>query len=115
MQRAACNLLRQKLSSIATEKLLAFVPAASETAADCHQKILGQSVAAIAILNLAEKNNDQQLSEAQLIFETPQQIAPNLLLTEANSQKETLKMQLHFAKVQEQINCTFQRNKQHIF
>jgi hypothetical protein len=114
LQRVACDLLRQKLSSIATEKLLAFVPAASETAADCHQKILGQSVAAIAIL-LAEKNNDQQLSEAQLIFETPQQIAPNLLLTEANSQKETLKMQLHFAKVQEQINCTFQRNKQHIF
>lgn len=28
-------------------------------------------------------------------------------ITEANSKKETLKMQLHFAKVQEQINCTF--------
>ncbi|MEG4341656.1 PspA/IM30 family protein [Microcoleus sp. A003_D6] len=28
-------------------------------------------------------------------------------IAEANSKKEILKMQLHFAKVQEQINCTF--------
>ena len=28
-------------------------------------------------------------------------------ITETNSKKETLKMQIHFAKVQEQINCTF--------
>jgi hypothetical protein len=29
------------------------------------------------------------------------------IIVEANSKKETLKMQLHFAKVQEQINFTF--------
>lgn len=84
VQQAAGNLLRQKLSSIAQEKLLAFVPAASDTAADSPYKILGNSVSAIVQNNLAAKNNDKQLSEAQLIFETiTQQIAPNLLLLEA--------------------------------
>jgi hypothetical protein len=83
-QQAACNLLRPKLSSIAKEKLLAFVFLSSETEADSAVKRLGHSVSAIAQNNLAVKNNDKQLSEAQLIFETiTQQIAPNLLLLEA--------------------------------
>lgn len=82
-QQAACNLIRQKLSSIAKEKLLAFVSSSSETEADSTVKRLGHSVVAIAHQNAA-KTHDRQLSEAQLIFETIiQQIAPNLLLLEA--------------------------------
>ena len=82
-QQAACNLIRQKLSSIAKEKLLAFVSSSSETEADSTVKRLGHSVVAIAHQNAA-KTHDRQLSEAQLIFETiTQLIAPNLLLLEA--------------------------------
>lgn len=84
VQQAACELLRQKLREIATEKLLAFVPANSQTATDSHLKILGNSLGAIDQNKLGEKNNDKYFSEAQLIFETIiQQIAPNLLLLEA--------------------------------
>ncbi|MEO6863367.1 MAG: PspA/IM30 family protein [Microcoleus sp.] len=81
VQRAACDLLRDRLSAIAREKLQAFVPASldSETVADRTQKILQNLPSAIS-----EKNSDRQLSEAQLIFETTmQQMQPNLLLLEA--------------------------------
>ncbi|MEG4232406.1 PspA/IM30 family protein [Microcoleus sp. Pol11C3] len=81
VQRAACDLLIQKLSAIAREKLQAFVPASldSETGADRTQKILENSSGAVS-----EKNYDRQMSEAQLIFETiTQQMQPNLLLLEA--------------------------------
>ncbi|MCW6052533.1 PspA/IM30 family protein [Lyngbya sp. CCAP 1446/10] len=81
VQRAACDLLRERLSAIAREKLQAFVPATldSETGADRTQKILNNSPSAVS-----EKSIDRQLSEAQLIFETiMQQMQPNLLLLEA--------------------------------
>lgn len=84
VQRAACNLLREKLREIAAEKLMAFVPAASKTPANRHHNLLGESVSAIAKNNFAAKNNDRKSSESQLIFEKiSQQIAPNLLLLEA--------------------------------
>jgi PspA/IM30 family len=79
LQRAACDLLRQRLSAIAREKLQAFVPASldSETAADRTQKILKNSASTVS------EKGDRQLSEAQLIFETTvQQMEPNLLLLE---------------------------------
>ncbi|MEG4208992.1 PspA/IM30 family protein [Microcoleus sp. S13_B4] len=81
VQRAACDLLRKKLSSIAREKLQAFVTSSSDTEAevDSTQKILEHSSGAVS-----EKNYDRQMSEAQLIFETvTQQIQPNVLLLEA--------------------------------
>ncbi|MEG4321120.1 MULTISPECIES: PspA/IM30 family protein [unclassified Microcoleus] len=81
VQRAACDLVRDRLSAIAREKLQAFVPASldSETGADKSQKILKNSPSAVS-----DKNSDRQLSEAQLIFETTmQQMQPNLLLLEA--------------------------------
>lgn len=80
VQRAACDLLRERLSAIAREKLQAFVPASldSETAADRTQKILKNSATTVS------EKGDRQLSEAQLIFETTvQQMEPNLLLLEA--------------------------------
>ncbi|MCC3420968.1 MAG: PspA/IM30 family protein [Microcoleus sp. PH2017_07_MST_O_A] len=80
VQRAACDLLRERLSAIAREKLQAFVPASldSETAADRTQKILKNSASTVS------EKGDRQLSEAQLIFETTvQQMEPNLLLLEA--------------------------------
>ena len=81
VQRAACDLLRKRLSSIAREKLQAFVASSSDSEAevDSNQKILDRSSGA-----LSEKNDDRQLSEAELIFETiTQQMQPNLLLLEA--------------------------------
>ncbi|MEG4065946.1 PspA/IM30 family protein [Microcoleus sp. Pol11C2] len=81
VQRAACDLLRKKLSSIAPEKLQAFVAASVDAKAevDSTQKILERSSAVVS-----EKNYDRQMSEAQLIFETvTQQMQPNLLLLEA--------------------------------
>ncbi|MEG4283411.1 PspA/IM30 family protein [Microcoleus sp. A006_D1] len=81
VQRAACDLLRDRLSAIARERLQAFVPASldSETGADKTQKILENSPGAVSA-----KTSDRQLSEAQLIFETTmQQMQPNLLLLEA--------------------------------
>ncbi|MEG4390897.1 PspA/IM30 family protein [Microcoleus sp. BROC3] len=81
VQRAACDLLRQRLNSIAPEKLQAFVAASVDAKAevDSTQKILERSSAVVS-----EKNYDRELSEAQLIFETiMQQIQPNLLLLEA--------------------------------
>ncbi|MGB3262477.1 MAG: PspA/IM30 family protein [Microcoleus sp.] len=81
VQRAACSLVRERLSAIAIEKLQAFVPASldSETGADKTQKILNNSPSAVS-----EKTSDRQLSEAQLIFETILlQMQPNLLLLEA--------------------------------
>lgn len=81
VQRAASDLLRERLSAIAREKLQAFVPASldSETGADKTQKILQNLPSAVS-----EKNSDRQLAEAQLIFETiMQQMQPNLLLLEA--------------------------------
>ncbi|MEG3894180.1 MULTISPECIES: PspA/IM30 family protein [unclassified Microcoleus] len=81
VQRAAGDLLRQRLSAIAREKLQAFVPASSDSEAqrDSTQKILEHLPGAVS-----EKNSDRQLSEAQLIFETiTQQIQPNVLLLEA--------------------------------
>ncbi|MCC3494248.1 MAG: PspA/IM30 family protein [Microcoleus sp. PH2017_25_DOB_D_A] len=80
VQRAACDLLRERLSAIAREKLQAFVPASldSETATDRTQKILKNSASTVS------EKGDRQLSEAQLIFETTvQQMEPNLLLLEA--------------------------------
>jgi hypothetical protein len=80
VQQAACDLLRERLSAIAREKLQAFVPASldSETAADKTQKILKNSASTVS------EKGDRQLSEAQLIFETTmQQMQPNLLLLEA--------------------------------
>lgn len=80
VQRVACDLLRERLSAIALEKLQAFVPASldSETAADRTQKILKNSASTVS------EKGDRQLSEAQLIFETTvQQMEPNLLLLEA--------------------------------
>ncbi|WP_293352421.1 MULTISPECIES: PspA/IM30 family protein [unclassified Microcoleus] len=80
VQRVACDLLRERLSAIAREKLEAFVPASldSETAADRTQKILKNSASTVS------EKGDRQLSEAQLIFETTvQQMEPNLLLLEA--------------------------------
>lgn len=81
VQRAACDLLRKRLSSIAREKLQAFVASSSDLEAevDSTQKILDHSSGAVS-----EKNDDRQLSEAELIFETiTQQMQPNLLLLEA--------------------------------
>jgi phage shock protein A len=81
VQRAACNLLRKRLSSIAREKLQAFVASSSDSEAevDSTQKILDRSSGAVS-----EKNDARQLSEAELIFETiTQQMQPNLLLLEA--------------------------------
>ncbi|MEG4271270.1 MULTISPECIES: PspA/IM30 family protein [unclassified Microcoleus] len=81
VQRAACDLLRQRLNSIAREKLQAFVASSSdaETELDSTEKILKHSSGAVS-----EKNYDRQMSEAQLIFETiTQQMQPNLLLLEA--------------------------------
>ncbi|MEG3975980.1 PspA/IM30 family protein [Microcoleus sp. herbarium8] len=81
VQQAACDLVRERLSAIAREKLQAFVPANldSETGTDKTQKILKNSPRAVS-----EKISDRQLSEAQFIFETIlQQTQPNLLLLEA--------------------------------
>ncbi|MEG4440853.1 PspA/IM30 family protein [Microcoleus sp. AT9_B5] len=81
VQRAACDLLRQRLNSIAREKLQAFVASSSDSEADVDstQKVLDRSSGAVS-----QKNHDRELSEAQLIFETiMQQIQPNLLLLEA--------------------------------
>jgi hypothetical protein len=81
VQRAACDLLRKRLSSIAREKLQAFLASSSDSEAevDSNQKILDRSSGAVS-----EKNDDRQLSEAELIFETiTQQMQPNLLLLEA--------------------------------
>ncbi|MEG4959059.1 MULTISPECIES: PspA/IM30 family protein [unclassified Microcoleus] len=81
VQRAACDLLRKRLNSIAREKLQAFVASSSDPEADVDstQKILDRSPGAVS-----EKNHDRQLLEAQLIFETiMQQMQPNLLLLEA--------------------------------
>ncbi|MEG4406134.1 PspA/IM30 family protein [Microcoleus sp. MON2_D5] len=81
VQRAACDLLRQRLNSIAREKLQAFVASSSDSEAkvDSSEKILKHSSGAVS-----EKNYDRQMSEAQLIFETvTQQMQPNLLLLEA--------------------------------
>ena len=81
VQQAACDLLRKRLSSIAREKLQAFVASSSDSEAevDSNQKILDRSSGAVS-----EKNDDRQLSEAELIFETiTQQMQPNLLLLEA--------------------------------
>ena len=81
VQRAACDLLRQRLNSIAREKLQAFVASNldSEAKVDSTEKILKHSSGAVS-----EKNYDRQMSEAQLIFETiTQQMQPNLLLLEA--------------------------------
>jgi phage shock protein A len=81
VQRAACDLLRKRLRSIAREKLQAFVASSSDSEAevDSNQKILDRSSGA-----LSEKNDARQLSEAELIFETiTQQMQPNLLLLEA--------------------------------
>ena len=81
VQRAACDLLRQRLNSIAREKLQAFVASSSDSEAkvDSTEKILKHSPGAVS-----EKNYDRQMSEAQLIFETvTQQMQPNLLLLEA--------------------------------
>ncbi|MEG5045213.1 PspA/IM30 family protein [Microcoleus sp. B4-C1] len=81
VQRAACDLLRQRLSAIAREKLQAFVASSSDSEAevDSTEKILKHSSGAVS-----EKNYDRQMSEALLIFETiTQQMQPNLLLLEA--------------------------------
>jgi phage shock protein A len=82
VQRVACDLVRDRLSSIAREKLQAFVASSSDSEAevDSTQKILDHSSGAVS-----EKNEDRQLSEAELIFETitQQQMQPNLLLLEA--------------------------------
>ncbi|MEG3909321.1 PspA/IM30 family protein [Microcoleus sp. w1-18aA5] len=81
VQRAACDLLRQRLNLIAREKLQAFVASSSDAEAevDSTEKILKHSSGAVS-----EKNYDRQMSEAQLIFETiTQQMQPNLLLLEA--------------------------------
>lgn len=81
VQRVGCDLLRKRLSSIAREKLQAFVASSSDSEAevDSTQKILDHSSGAVS-----EKNDDRQLSEAELIFETiRQQMQPNLLLLEA--------------------------------
>lgn len=81
VQRAACELLRKRLILIAREKLQAFVASSSDLEAevDSTQKILDHSSGAVS-----EKNDDRQLSEAELIFETiTQQMQPNLLLLEA--------------------------------
>ncbi|MFS8118354.1 MAG: PspA/IM30 family protein [Microcoleus sp.] len=85
VQRAGCELLRQRLSSIAHEKLQAFVLVSSDS--ESHKqntrKILDPSPGEVPEKRL-EKNHDRQLSEAQLIFETNmQQMQPNLLLLEA--------------------------------
>ena len=80
VQRAACDLVRDRLSSIAREKLQAFVASSSDSEAevDSTQKILDHSSGAVS-----EKNDARQLSEAELIFETiTQQMQPNLLLLE---------------------------------
>ena len=85
VQRAAGDLLRERLSSIAHEKLQAFVAASSDSEAQTYstQKILDRSPGEVSEKKLA-KNHDRQLSEAQLIFETNlQQMQPNLLLLEA--------------------------------
>ncbi len=85
VQRAGCELLRQRLSSIAREKLQAFVVVSSDSESQKHntRKILDPSPGEVTETRL-EKNHDRQLSEAQLIFETNmQQMQPNLLLLEA--------------------------------
>ena len=81
VQRAAGDLLRQRLSSIAHEKLQAFVAASSDAEAvrDSTKKISDYLPGKVS-----EQTGDRQLSEAQLIFETNmQQMQPNLLLLEA--------------------------------
>lgn len=79
VQAAARDLVCQKLSSIAREKLLAFVPATTEKTFSGDRQILGRSLAANR-----EQNNQPQPSETQLIFNRiTQQIAPNLLLLKA--------------------------------
>jgi PspA/IM30 family len=79
VRAAARDLLRQKLSSIAREKLMAFVPVTSETTFSGDRRILGR-FSAIG----EEQNNRQQLSAIQVIFDkNTQQIAPNLLFLEA--------------------------------
>ncbi|MEG4148192.1 PspA/IM30 family protein [Microcoleus sp. Pol12B5] len=81
VQRAACDFLRQRLNSIAREKLQAFVASSSDAEAevDSTEKILKHSSGAVS-----EKNYDRQMAEAQLIFETiTQQMQPNFLLLEA--------------------------------
>ena len=81
VQRAACDLLRKRLTSIARDKLQAFVASCvdSKSEVDSTEKILKHSSGAVS-----EKNYDRQLLEAQLIFETiMQQIQPNVLLLEA--------------------------------
>ncbi|MEG4089530.1 PspA/IM30 family protein [Microcoleus sp. Pol12B4] len=81
VQRAACDLLRQRLNSIAREKLQAFVASSSDAEAELGstEKILKHSSGAVS-----EKNYDRQMSEAELIFETiTQQMQPSLLLLEA--------------------------------
>jgi phage shock protein A len=81
VRRAACDLVRDRLSAIAREKLQAFVASSSDSEAevDSNQKILDHSSGAVS-----EKNDARQLSEAELIFETiTQQMQPNLLLLEA--------------------------------
>lgn len=85
VQRAGCELLRQRLSSIAREKLQAFVLVSSDSESQKQntRKILDPSPGEVPEKRL-EKNHDRQLSEAQLIFETNmQQMQPNLLLLEA--------------------------------
>ena len=84
VQRAGCELLRQRLSSIAREKLQAFVLVSSDSESQKHntRKILDPSSGEVE--KRLEKNHDRQLSEAQLIFETNmEQMQPNLLLLEA--------------------------------
>ena len=84
VQRAGCELLRQRLSSIAREKLQAFVLVSSDSESQKHntRKILDPSSREVE--KRLEKNHDRQLSEAQLIFETNiEQMQPNLLLLEA--------------------------------
>ncbi|PSB49416.1 hypothetical protein C7B67_16875 [filamentous cyanobacterium Phorm 6] len=85
VQQAGCELLRQRLSSIAHEKLQAFVLVSSDSESQKQntRKILDPSPGEVPEKRL-EKNHDRQLSEAQLIFETNmQQMQPNLLLLEA--------------------------------
>lgn len=85
VQRAGCELLRQRLSSIAHEKLQAFILVSSDSESQKQntRKILDPSPGEVPEKRL-EKNHDRQLSEAQLIFETNmQQMQPNLLLLEA--------------------------------
>ncbi|MGL5064369.1 MAG: PspA/IM30 family protein [Microcoleus sp.] len=78
VQWAARDLLHQKLSSIAREKLSPFVPVTSPTITSDRKLLERFTIAG------EEPNNQRQLSETQLIFDRLiQQIAPNLLLLEA--------------------------------